>query len=50
MIIEVENSVNEFTIEREVDTIKLDTAEEKFSKLEDRYKDAILKAAQRYKP
>ena len=28
---------------------KLDTAEEKFSKLEHMYKDAILKAAQRYK-
>ena len=33
MIIEVENSVNEFTIETEVDTIKLDTAEEKMNAL-----------------
>lgn len=28
---------------------KLDAAEEKVSKLEDRYKDVILKEAQRYK-
>lgn len=33
MIIEVENSADEFTIDTEVDTIKVDTAEEKMNAL-----------------